>query len=351
MEPFLQKLTDTEKATVLCNMFRLRYADGKREKTAHWMVAAIKKHFAMSHMSIGWMDLPMVTMARKACRRSPLENRAYVKGEEGKAKLPVWQGLLDKMRDRLWTSQDWQRNGMDNRMVYLAAMYSFDLATRASEVTAPAKDANDHSIWAEEFEFSLFNPVLIGGRRVFRVKGGSYAMSHYVVSDNVENISVRAYTHKVGTVNHSKLIGRRSAEERRFLEDLVAFAIRSGAGPQEPFFSRWAKQPNGQVKHRKCQSKMVSGAIKETIALEGLDPAKFAFHSLRKASVTQMNALGVSKEDVNNRGNYAAESKVPDTTYNHFSSAVGPLAANRNQGRTRPGREDIAKLANNDWRL
>lgn len=90
VEPFLQTPTNSERATVLCNMFRIRYAEGKRGKTAHWMVAAIRKHFAMNRMSTNWLELPMVAMTRKACRRSLLENRAYIKSGEGKTKLPVW---------------------------------------------------------------------------------------------------------------------------------------------------------------------------------------------------------------------------------------------------------------------
>jgi hypothetical protein len=39
----------------------------------------------------------------------------------------------------------------------------------------------------------------------------------------------------------------------------------------------------------------------------GLDPKKFAFHSLKKEVVTRLSAYGIEREEANASGNYSKE--------------------------------------------
>jgi hypothetical protein len=74
-----------------------------------------------------------------------------------------------------------------------------------------------------------------------------------------------------------------------------------------------------------------------------MDPKFFSFHSLRKAAITQVKALGMTREETLDRGNYASESTMIDTIYNHDSSGRGPLAANSGKRGSLPGKEEVAK--------
>jgi hypothetical protein len=286
-DPYLGGFTAEDKALVLGDMFCRRYDSGKREKEAHGVGAAVRKHFVMAHEDTRWLDASTLSVIRRSCRRSVDENRAYIKAGKGKARLPVWQGLIDGMRDSLWVGHSWSLPGIDKRLIYIATVYSFDLAVRASETVAPAKGTNDHAVRAEDFTFNLRLPVLVKGVMVYSVQGGSDILCRHVRVDNVQSVLVAALSHKVGKINHKKLIGRRSPDEEQFLEDLVLFSKRSGVAEEEMFFSRRATQKNGRVTHKKLQTAMVSSELKKAVVAEDLCPDLFSFHSLRKGGITR----------------------------------------------------------------
>jgi hypothetical protein len=53
---------------------------------------------------------------------------------------------------------------------------------------------------------------------------------------------------------------------------------------------------------------MTTTVIKNFVIKAGLDPVQFAFHSLKKGSITQLNTNGIEREEANTRENYARES-------------------------------------------
>ena len=149
---------------------------------------------------------------------------------EGRARLPAYQSMLEWMREKYWMEEDFLWGGIDRRLTYITAIYSFDLVVRAIEATSTEKDEEyEHAVKCKDFIFHLFEGVNVKGAKVMAVRAGYPDFKEVVWPDNVNAIEVRAITHKVGMINYSKLIGRRSWAEIEFLEDMTTWAKFSGA--------------------------------------------------------------------------------------------------------------------------
>ena len=136
-----------------------------------------------------------------------------------------------------------------------------------------------------------------------------------------------------------KIIGRRSAEEGAFLDDLVDFMLHSGStGKDELFSVRVGASPCVKLRSRDIRE-----ALKDTCETNGLDRNYFSSHSLRKGAITEMRSLGASEDDRRDRGNYAPNSQVMNITYD-YGTGIGPLASNSLVGGHKPTIEDLRRL-------
>lgn len=343
-DPFLSGVSASDKGSLLILLFKSKYEAGKREKAATGIGAAVRKHFEINLRDTKWLDSPLITQGRRACRRSVAENREYAKSGKSRARLPVWVGLLYKIREELWEGRPWDTSeNLTMKMTYIATMFAFDTAARAGEATTTGGVTEVHTILAEDVIVHLEVPVVWRGQMIHSHRGGSEILTECFNVHNVRAIEVCAQTHKPGKINHTKTIGRRSDEEEEFLLDLYQWLAFSGTKGGDELFSRWARRKNGKVSKLLCRSKMVTGAIKDAVAREGMDPGFFSFHSLRKAAVTQMKALGVSRDETLSRGNYSKDSVMIDTAYDYDSSGRGPLAAMSGKRDRLPGKEEAIK--------
>jgi integrase len=136
-----------------------------------------------------------------------------------------------------------------------------------------------------------------------------------------------------------KLIARRSPEEAQFLEDIASYVARSGATGRDELFS-FRKEDGTKVPLR---SRTVREELKRTCESNGLPPAYFSSHSLRKGAITHMRAAGATEEDRRDRGNYSAGSQVMNQTYD-YAVGLGPLASNSLPGARRLGLRDVKRL-------
>ena len=107
------------------------------------------------------------------------------------------------------------------------------------------------------------------------------------------------------------------------------FMTRSGATGKEELFS--------------FHQETVRAVLKDTCKKHGLNPDYCSSHSLRKGAITQMRSLGASEDDRRDRGNYAPNSQVMNSTYN-YGTGLGPLASNRLTGGHKPTVDDLKKL-------
>jgi integrase len=89
------------------------------------------------------------------------------------------------------------------------------------------------------------------------------------------------------------MIEARTEEEELLLMDLVEWVLHSGAGPEDPLFSRYTQFPGKPRMKKKCTSNIVVKVLKALVKEVGLDPNEFSLHSLRRGCATQLNAHGI----------------------------------------------------------
>ena len=311
----------------------MRYNNGARGKSATSVTAGLRMAFTSALLSSRFLDSPIITAARAACRLSTAEIRGKRnEGPTGSVKLPLCESILARMRDRLWPTSAWDKVGVNRRMLYVAAMWAYDMDARVSEYTAPEKGDEDHCVRAGDLDFELVS----GERR----KGGQTLPKPELVCA----CWVRAASQKTTSFMKMKLIGRRTGEESQFLDDLVSWVTYSGVTERDRLFSRYAVLKRGTRSKRELYARMVRDEIKRTCVLEGLPVEYFSSHSLRKAATTHMRALGASEEDMRDRGGYASGSRVMAHTYDYSSAGHGPLSSNALNGGARPDVQDIRRF-------
>jgi hypothetical protein len=147
----------------MVNFFRVRYGRGLREKQATEAGAAVRKYFEVGLQDTEWLDDPQIRIARRACRRNASENRANVKSRVGRDKKPIWYELLARMREEYWEGKDYSCANIDNKMVALNAMFSYDLALRRGESNVTGEGSESHTVLNEDLIFILHEPVDVGG--------------------------------------------------------------------------------------------------------------------------------------------------------------------------------------------
>jgi hypothetical protein len=72
---YMKSASRHSKVRQVVNFFRERYGRRLREKQATEVGAAIRKYFEAALQDTEWLDDPQIKIARRACRRSALENR------------------------------------------------------------------------------------------------------------------------------------------------------------------------------------------------------------------------------------------------------------------------------------
>ena len=315
-DPYLKCWPEEERAAWVGLYIHSRYSGGLRGKSASTFTASLKLYFTAALVPCLFLGSLIITAARAACRLTNEELRERRDTGPGcTVKLPFCQSLIVRMRERLWEGKSWTREDMDSRMVYLGCIWAYDQDARVSEYTAPEPGGEDHCVRMSDLEFECAEGVRTRG-----VNGE--------ITDGVRTCWVRAATHKTGMTVKSKCIGRRSEAESQFLSDLVTWVTKSGVMQNDRLFTRYAKGKSGGSLKKELTSRMVRDQVKETCRLEGLPEEYFSSHSLRKAATTHMRALGVSDEDMRDRGGYSAGSRVMGNTYDYSTTGHGPLSAN-----------------------
>ena len=338
------KECNTSDRSIMAAIFlQQRYEDGLRDKVATGITAAIRMMFTAALEPTGFLDSAVLAAARTACRRDASELRELRnRGPSTTVKLPLCERMILGLRSKLWEGKGWGYPHIDSRAVYIAVVWAYDQDARVSEYTAPELRGEDHCIRVGDLSFEVVSTT---GKTM--VRGGELPFEEAARGCNGETyISacwVRASTHKCGSVVKSKMIGRRTPEEERFLLDLVEWLSHSGGRPEDRLFKRYATI-RGKISARELRRKDVKEGITGACEDNDLNPIYFSTHSLRKASTSHMRAMGVSIDDRRDRGNYSANSEVLNEVYDYSTSGHGPLSANALGGGAAPGIDDIRRL-------
>ena len=324
---------EDDKAALVALYLQSRYDKGARGKSATSVTAGLRHSFISALLPCQFLDSPIIVTARTACRLSTTELREKRnEGASTSVKLPLCESILIRMRHRLWVSCGWDRGGIDQKMIYLAAMWAYNMDARVSEYTAPERGGEDHCVRVGDLDFEM----VCGERK----KGGQMLPG----SESVVACWVKASSQKTGSFMKMKLIGRRTPEEGQFLDDLISWVTHSGVTEADRLFSRYTELKCGRRSKKELTARMIRDQIKETCALENLPAEHFSSHSLRKAATTHMRALGASEEDMRDRGGYASGSRVMTYTYDYSSAGHGPLSSNALNGGARPDVQDILRF-------
>ena len=338
-DPFVSSTGDEEKASLVAVMMLRRHEQGLRGKQATSFTAAIRLRFSQQGISTDFLNSAVIATARAACKPKPEELRERKDGgAAASVKLPVCESILVDMKARLWTGRGWTGADMRDRMTYIGCMWAFEMGARVSEYTTPEPGGVDHCVRVDDLTFVAVFP---SGSRTLR--GSELAGVGMVDSaagrPNVVECRATAVTSKGKTLIKPKIIGRRSVEESRFLDDLMDFIVYSASTGKDELFS-FRCEASTRVRLR---SKDVREALKRACEENGLDPNYFSSHSLRKGAITEMRSLGASEDDRRDRGNYAPNSQVMNSTYD-YGAGIGPLASNSLVGGHKPTVEDVRRL-------
>ena len=336
-DPFLRSFSETDRALMAAMFLRQRHAAGLRGKEASGVLAAVRLEFVSALMSTSFLDSNVLSAARSACNLSTEELRSKRNlGQATTVKLPICESMLVDLRARFWEGKGWIYPDIDSRAIYIASMWGYDVDVRVSEYTRKERKASDHCVRVSDLTFELTQE---GGNEL--IQGGSPLWNQVV--GQFTACWVRPASHKCGSIVKNKLIGRRSVEESRFLDDLTEWMRKSGGWPSDGLFTR-RTEVHGRVRVKELTGRAIRDNVKNMCIREGLDARFFSSHSLRKSATTSMRAIGVSEEDRRERGNYSEKSMVLHKTYDYSSAGHGPLSGKALNAGVAPGIEDVRRL-------
>ena len=338
-DPFVRSAGAEEKASLVGVMMLRRHEQGLRDKQATSFTAAIRIRFSQQGLSTEFLNSPVIATARAACKLKPEELREMRdRGAAASVKLPICESILVDMKSRMWTGRGWTGADMRDRMIYIGCMWAFEMGARVSEYTTPEPGGVDHCIRVDDLTLIAVYPS--GTRSIYGSELVGLGLADGLAGrPNVVECRATGVTSKGKRVVKPKIIRRRSAEESRFLDDLLDFMAHSGNTGKDELFSFRCEASA----HVKLRSRDVREALKSVCVENGLDPDYFSSHSLRKGAITEMRALGASEDDRRDRGNYAPNSQVMNVTYD-YGAGIGPLASNSLTGGHKPTVEDVRRL-------
>ena len=103
MDPYLRGESEGDKAAFVALYIRSRYDRGARGKCATSVTAALRLEFTTALVPCNFLDSPIITATRAACKLNTAELREKTNGTPSTtAKLPFCESILVRMRTRLW---------------------------------------------------------------------------------------------------------------------------------------------------------------------------------------------------------------------------------------------------------
>lgn len=336
-DPFLTTVEEKEKAPLVCLMMLRRHQAGHRGKAATAFTAGVRMRFSQNSQPTTFLDSTMIATSRVSCRLNPGELRTKRNSGLGSsAKLPVCEGVLTSMRIQQWAGRSWDDSDMLQKMIYLGCMWGFEMGARISEYTKAEPGSSDHCVRTDDLTFDVRTATETRRLVASQLRG---LILPGVNRPQVLECSVLGASSKGKVTVKAKVIGRRSTEEEQFLEDIIDFVLNSGAKGDEELFSFRTKGGSRVI----LRGKEVRVNVKNVCKEKGLPPLRFSSHSLRKATITHMRAMGASEDDRRDRGSYSAGSQVMNNTYD-YATGLGPSASNSLVGGHKPTIEDVKRL-------
>jgi hypothetical protein len=333
---YLQSIegNDAAKATIWTLFILHLYSnEGKRAEQVYGILSGVRHNLLANLSGIAFLSHEAVTNARRACRRSPEEHRAYLLQQRLKALLPASLDMLDNLRDFLWKERSWGFDDLLYKAIWLACCLSFDRGPRLGNISLKdGKHALDHNI---RCNFAHFSVTAVDGTTI-KIPAGP-GMKGYGLSSVVALTIEIPSSKTTGSGRRHQLepivIARSTSRSSQLLDDFVEFIQHSGSGGQQPLLSFYRRsEVTGIVMHKTLTKKEINSEIKACAVRCGLPPKFFSGMSLRKGNATQSSLGRLSAEERNRVGGWAVDSKVPDRHYDKSVRVHGALDAASNVG-------------------
>ena len=316
---------------VICLFIASRYNKGLRGTQVTGILGAIRHIFVVAGVCTRFMDDDRVGASRKGCVLRAADLRKKRESHKEHSALPMPQEMLTTIRDVNWEGLSWSTAGdLDKRAAYLGNALSFDMALRVGSYTKREPRGEDHCIKSQDWCFVLLPEGVTNEdetKERIMLKVGDELKSidtRRVVAMDLMQVSVK------GGENHSvKSIGRRSPSESQLLDDMVAWAQKSGVMLGEDFFTRRSRDKRGNLISRSLLAKDVTTAKRVAAESLGLSERFNLPHGNRKGGISQMASCGVERRDILSRSNHSAQSNTSERIYQYRMSGPGALAVER----------------------
>ena len=319
---------DDIRVKVICLFVASRYNKGLRGTQVTGVLGAIRHIFVVAGICTRFLDDSRIGASRKGCMLRAIDLRKKRESQKEHSALPTPQEMLTTIRELNWEGWGWSiASDLDKRAAYLGNALSFDMALRVGSYTKKEPRGEDHCIKSQDWCFVLLPEAVsengdLRERIILKVGEELKGIDpRRVVAMDLMQVSVKRGE------NHSvKSIGRRSPSESQLLDDMVAWAQKSGVMLGDDFFTRRSLDKRGNLVSRSLLAKDVTTA--KRIAAESLGLSeRFNFpHGNRKGGISQMASCGVDRVGILSRSNLSALSSTSERTYQYRMSGPGALA-------------------------
>jgi hypothetical protein len=345
-DPFLRTIErdDTARAVVWALFTLELYSEGRRAQQVTGVLSGVRHYLLSGLASIEFLTHAVVHSARRACRRTPLEQRALVEQQRTEVFLPVTTDMLDNLRGHLRVAGDWGGVGLLRKAVWIACGLSFDRGPRIGNLTLPSSaKAMDHNIRSHSVMFVVTKEGMTrnvrAGPDMVGIAGGA------VLSVSLEFPTSKTTGSLKPTKSGSAVILRSCPQSGQLLEDLAEFVQHSGSSGEQPLLSFYrTSHKTNQRTHKTLTRREVNLEIKAGAVRCGLPPHFFSATSLRKGNATTTSLAGLSTEERNSAGGWAPGSTVPDIHYDQSKRISGALDAGAREGRKPLGVEQLQQM-------
>lgn len=121
--PSLKDWQESQKSIAIALFLQNRHQGGSREKQVAAVTAGVRFHFTRALLSTAFLDSPIISAARAACRITVKELRDKKDGPpDTTTKVPICEDLLLDLRRKMWEGRGWERKDIDFRITYVGCM-------------------------------------------------------------------------------------------------------------------------------------------------------------------------------------------------------------------------------------
>ena len=329
---------DTMRAKTWSLFIRELHALNIKEGQIHKILSGVRHQFQINTKSITFIDeSTLITSMRKAIKPTTSQIREDAITNSQHVKLPMPTEVTDRAHDEGWMKSDWEWDGTLSRGISLATDLILRKGFRASNVTAPGPNEEDHAVRYSDVVFM----VREGGmdRRVIASPGLTSIDEAAVVC-----FQAHVYSTKTGAVKGSKIpytvtrdsdLGDRLVTKAfLWVKNMVQSTI---FNIEDPLCTVYREDKKGKWHRRLTRRSDISGIVKNSAVAFGIPKHHAASSSLRKTRATNTRLQGGDDQAVAAAGGWAkdknGQSAVAGRHYD-LSSVTGREGATGTTGLT-----------------